>query len=303
MNNFLEEILVDPVTGHNLFYDTTSNQLQNPVTHQVYPVVDKVPVLLPKHKGNIQSTAQLHLDFGTDFDYQHHYQTDAEMFDYFETIENGASTHEERRLHEMVLANIPAQTELVLDVGCGKGWVAQHLKNSGKKVISMDISTVNPVKVNSSVNHNFHAGLVGDVFYLPIKQNSLDVIIATEILEHVAEPRLFFDKLITSLKPGGKLIVTTPYDESIPHYLCVHCNRPTPRHAHLHSFNEKNILQFLDKNGVSTKVTLFSNNYLIKLRTHILLKFLPLWLWIWVDNLANKTFGKPTRLLLEIMKH
>ena len=56
---------------------------------------------------------------------------------------------------------------------------------------------------------------------------------------------LFIEKLIEKLKTGGKLIITTPYNEKLEYYLCVHCNLPTPKNAHLHSFNKQNIKEII----------------------------------------------------------
>lgn len=73
------------------------------------------------------------------FDYKTHYQTDAVEFDYFEK-RIGAAEHEERRVREVIISEISANANLILDVGCGSGWVAKEFLNKNKKVISLDIS-------------------------------------------------------------------------------------------------------------------------------------------------------------------
>ena len=37
-------------------------------------------------------------------------------------------------------------SEIILDVGCGNGWLASKMLTKGKSVISMDISEINAVK-------------------------------------------------------------------------------------------------------------------------------------------------------------
>ena len=41
----------------------------------------------------------------------------------------------------------------ILDVGCGNGWLASSVLSNGVKVISMDISTVNPSKALKNQPH------------------------------------------------------------------------------------------------------------------------------------------------------
>jgi ubiquinone/menaquinone biosynthesis C-methylase UbiE len=96
-----------------------------------------------------------------------------------------------------------------------------------------------PITALKNLPHPDHSAIVADVFNMPFKKNSFDIIIASEVIEHVFDPKLFIEKISAVLKPGGKLILLTPYNETIIYHLCVHCNNPTPANAHLHSFNEK----------------------------------------------------------------
>ena len=72
------------------------------------------------------------------------------------------------------------------------------------------------------------SGLIADAYKLPFNPNTLDCIVASEIMEHTFNPEKFISNLLNVLKPGGKIIITTPYDEQINYHLCVHCNHPTP---------------------------------------------------------------------------
>ena len=148
--------------------------------------------------------------------------------------------YEIRRLHESILNEINEDMSVILDVGCGNGWASKKLIPLGKKVISMDISSDNPINAEMEVTHIKHAGLIEDAYNIPLRDNSVDCINAAEVLKHVPDPKTFISGLIKLLKHKGKLIISTPYNEKIEYNLCVHCNRPTPRYAHLHSFNENN---------------------------------------------------------------
>ena len=300
MKKFLVEILIDPASGKSLVYDEAKNILHTDGYENIYKILEKVPVLL---SGEAFVTSPLHQNFKTDFNYQEHYQKDAEVYNYFKEEENIATKNEIRRLHEAIINAVPHDARLILDVGCGNGWLANYFLKTNRQVISMDVSTVNPIRALKENPNENHAALVADVFHLPIKNNSIDCIVAAEVMEHVHEPGLFMEKLIEKLKPGGKLIITTPYNEKIEYYLCVHCNLPTPKNAHLHSFNKQSIKIIIsNSNTVKWTAKAFANKYLIRSRLNVLLSFLPYSLWEFIDRLANAIFASPTKLIIEIIK-
>jgi 2-polyprenyl-3-methyl-5-hydroxy-6-metoxy-1,4-benzoquinol methylase len=300
MKKFLAEILVDPVTAKSLVYDETQNVLQTDDNENTYTVLGEVPVILPKEVSLV--TSSLHQNFKSNFNYPEHYKKDAEVHNYFKEEENAVLKDEIRRLHETVINAVPQDARLILDAGCGKGWLANYFLKKNRQVISMDISTVNPIRVLDENPHPNHAGLIADVFNIPVKNNSIDCIVASEIMEHLYEPGLFIDKAMEKLKTGGKLVITSPYDEKIEYYLCVHCNLPTPKNAHLHSFNKQNIKAIMSDKPVDWTMKCFANKYLIKSRFNLILSFLPYNIWKLVDRLANRVFTSSTRFIIEIIK-
>ena len=301
MNNEILELLVHPKTQEAFHFYKERSLLVSKDSEEEFLFSDNVAyLLLPDSLNDIKKT-ELHERYKSDFVYKEHYQKDAEFFDYFQEYESNATNHENERLHQAIFRSIDRNYNTILDVGCGKGWVAKKGIKRKMKVLSMDVSTVNPLKVVKLHPSTDHIGLVADVYSLPVKQNSLDCIVASEIMEHVADPVKFVEILYSKLKKKGKLIITTPYNEQLEYNLCVHCNRHTPRHAHLHSFNEKNIISLIPEQSIWS-YTKFSNHYLSKLKTHIILKFLPYKVWRIIDKLWNGVLGKQTRLMIEIVK-
>lgn len=301
MKQFFKEIIIDPLSGKNLVEEKIDNKIVLRSEEKYYHFLEDIPILLPKFEIPPKSNSAFHSNFNSTFDYANHYKEDALQFDYFKEEESKATREEIRRLHQSIIKKIPSNAEIILDVGCGKGWVAKHFLNRGKKVVSMDISPTNPTKVLKENPHENHAALVADAFYLPIRENSIDTIIASEIIEHVYDPKIFIRKLLEALKPGGKLIITTPYNEKIEYFLCVHCNKPTPKNAHLHSFNEKNFAYFIPRKTMY-KTESFSNKYIVRSRINLLTAILPFRIWKIVDGFVNSIFKKPLRFLIEITK-
>jgi ubiquinone/menaquinone biosynthesis C-methylase UbiE len=229
--------------------------------------------------------------------YIDHYKKDAIEFDYFEE-NRGATAHDERRVHEYVISKVPKDICKILDVGCGKGWVAKHYLPKGVKVHSLDVSTSNPAKVKELYPSDDHKGIAADSFLLPFYDNSFDIVVASEIIEHVIDPAEFVKELFRVVKKGGKLLVTTPYKEKLIYYLCVHCNKKTPANAHIHSFDEKKLESYYNGEELEKfEYETFGNKLLIFLRTYVILQFFPFWLWKMKDKFANLFFRKPIHII------
>lgn len=235
------------------------------------------------------------------FDYITHYKTDSEEFDYFEE-RTGATEHDERRVHEYILSNVNDEVSSILDVGSGSAWVAKHFNDKNMQIFSFDISKTNVQKAKSLVNTNMHIPIVGDSFNLPFKDEAIEVVIASEIIEHVIDPRKFVKELLRVVKPNGKVIITTPYKEKLRYYLCVHCNKKTPVHAHLHSFDENILKSFTPDNNTNYEYQTFGNKLLIFLRTYVILKYLPFRLWKLVDSVFNLIKSMPVHIIVKYHK-
>jgi 2-polyprenyl-3-methyl-5-hydroxy-6-metoxy-1,4-benzoquinol methylase len=281
------DILVHPTGKTPLQYNAATDQLTGGA--DAFEVKEQVPILLTKNEKE-------------GFDYKDHYQADAVAYDYFEEEPNAVSREEINRLHQYILNEIPANTGWILDVGCGGGWLAKSMLGKNRNVISMDISDINPIKAVKNFASPHHFGLVGDVLELPIKPNSIDCIIASEIIEHIVDPKKFIEQLYNVLSPGGKLIITTPYNELIRTSLCIHCNQLTPQNAHLHSFTEKSVKRFFPANVTSYKTKIFNNKILVRFRLQRIFSFLPLPVWRLLDDISIGLTKKAYRLMIVIEK-
>jgi ubiquinone/menaquinone biosynthesis C-methylase UbiE len=232
-----------------------------------------------------------------DFNYIEHYKKDAVEFDYFEE-RRGATEHDERRVREYIISKIPNSVSSILDVGCGKGWVAKEFLPKKKTVVSLDISVTNPSIVKKLYPNSKHFAIAADSFHLPFNSDSFDCVIASEIIEHVFDPAGFVKELFRVVKRGGSLIITTPYKEKIVYYLCIHCNQKTPANAHINSFDEKKLESlYSGEDLASFKFETFGNKALIFLRTYVILQFFPFWLWKLKDKFFNWITNKPAHII------
>jgi 2-polyprenyl-3-methyl-5-hydroxy-6-metoxy-1,4-benzoquinol methylase len=201
LSNFLQSILVDPLNGEPLDYLPEQNNLSGKINS--YPVVENVPILIKPAPYYKETNSPLHNNIGSQFQYLEHYEKDAELFDYFEEDKCFATAEERKRSREMIISKVDKNCSAILDIGCGSAWVAKHFLPLQKKVVSMDISKKKPVTALKNFPHPNHSAIVADVFNMPLKKNSFDTIIASEVIEHVFDPKLFIEKISTVLKPGG----------------------------------------------------------------------------------------------------
>lgn len=294
MSPFLLQLLAGPETGCPLISDEPGF-LTDTGNGNKYPVIEGVPRFVQSVNSSIAEGTK-------NFNYSSHYEEDALAVNYFEEDEYPATKNERRRNRQTLISEVPDDCNSILDIGCGGAWVASHFLKRNKQVISMDISSTNPVKALQLLPHPNHAALVADAFHLPFADNSLDCIIASEVIEHLVDPALFLRCVLKKLKPGGCLLLMTPYNEKLVYHLCIHCNQLTPQNAHLHSFDEQKIRSIVPAENTKLKTIVFCNKYFLKLRIYNLLSFLPLRLWRWVDKMANAISYKPVSFVIKIIK-
>ena len=95
----------------------------------------------------------------------------------------------------------------LLDAGCGTGWFSKISCQRGANVTSMDLGENLLSKV--ALKCESHR-VVGSILDIPFEDNIFDIIISSEVIEHVPEPVKALHELFRVLKPGGKLVLTTP---------------------------------------------------------------------------------------------
>ncbi len=122
-------------------------------------------------------------------------------------------------------------TDVLLDIACGDGFGLTYLAGRVARVVGADIDEAK-IEIARTKNVDFPNVTceVGDVTALDMPDNTFDMVTSFETLEHV-DGDAFFRELMRVLKPGGRLMLSTPQNSTgdIP---------VTPFHVHEYSLEQ-----------------------------------------------------------------
>ncbi len=109
----------------------------------------------------------------------------------------------------------------VLDVGCGAALVADQLRDAWLRYVGLDfgghhITFAADKHRNGSPGHLQASFVAGDAERLPFRDASFDVVVWSEVIEHLMRPELAVWEVARVLRPGGTLVLTTNNASEMP---------------------------------------------------------------------------------------
>lgn len=104
----------------------------------------------------------------------------------------------------------------VVDLGCGSGHVAAELARRGHRVAGVDVSADGIRLAREAYGAElpglrFHEGSVYDDDLAERLGGEADCVLSLEVVEHLYLPRALFAQAHRLLRPGGALVLSTPY--------------------------------------------------------------------------------------------
>ena len=215
--------------------------------------------------------------------------------------------HQERRRLETLARLFPrGNGARALDAGTGHGWLAQMLSGRGFSVTCLDLGTDSIRRAAERLRvRSVPAEFVrGDVRRMPFPDASFDAVAASEILEHLDLPGEALAEAARVLRPGGILVVCTPWRERIEYTLCIHCNRKTPVNAHLHSFDEAAMTGLLEGAGFTVeRIVRFMSRPAERLGFAGFTGFLPHPLWRAADAVFRAAAGRASCMAVRAVRN
>ena len=112
-----------------------------------------------------------------------------------------------------------------VDVGCGDGFLARKLASAFefRKFVGVDIDSDNVRLIDAENEFNSNCPkilpVIGNVYAVPIASDAADLVICSEVVEHLTDDARAIKELHRVLAPGGTLILATPNASPLPHRL------------------------------------------------------------------------------------
>ena len=97
----------------------------------------------------------------------------------------------------------------VLDVGCGPGHIGKLIKARGNYVAGVELSP-DAAQAAREVLDTVHGFDIEGAWPASLRENPFDVVVLGEVLEHVFEPVEVLAEARKVLRPGGRVVITTP---------------------------------------------------------------------------------------------
>jgi 2-polyprenyl-3-methyl-5-hydroxy-6-metoxy-1,4-benzoquinol methylase len=100
----------------------------------------------------------------------------------------------------------------ILDLGCGNGYLVNHLASLGYNIYGTDASA-NGIAIARKTNPGrfFIQDLSTGKLPVELQKINFDTIITTEVIEHLYDPEGFIHFCKFILNSKGEIIITTPY--------------------------------------------------------------------------------------------
>ncbi len=160
--------------------------------------------------------------------------------------------HTQQYIYEPIIQTLGGRKNLkVLDLGCGNGSLANKLIELGYDVYGVDAS-ISGIEIAKKKNPNrfFCFNLTSSTIPIELSSINFDIIISTEVIEHVYSPKAFMQLCGTILKNSAhkEIILTTPYHGFLKNLVISLTNKWD---SHLNPLWEGGHIKFWSKKSLS----------------------------------------------------
>lgn len=155
-------------------------------------------------------------------------------------------------------ADLPASAE-VLDIGSGSGAMGESLKERG-------ITELYAVEIDAQAREhvkNIYKDTAADVS--AFSGQTFDLILLLDVLEHMTDPFEYFTRMVSMLRPGGKILISLPnvahWSVRLPLLFGIfdYRDRGIMDRTHYQFFTRKRVRQMLRTQGPGLRYTLDSS--------------------------------------------
>ncbi len=145
----------------------------------------------------------------------------------------------------------------VLDLGCGNGALAAQLAAAGYEVCGVDADRegVELARSRHGGLRFHHCGVHDDPAALLALEQPFDLVVSTEVVEHLYAPHLLPAFAHRVLVPGGRLLLTTPYHGYLKNLALSLAGKWDDHHTalwhggHIKFWSRRTLTRLLDEGG------------------------------------------------------
>ncbi|MBP7654532.1 methyltransferase domain-containing protein [Candidatus Dependentiae bacterium] len=166
-----------------------------------YPIIDNIPRFI-EIKDDLLSKAKAHWEDSPNFQYE----AKSELYtkEYYEEQDKWRKNDidpfcmKEYKFNEI-------KDKVILDIGCGSGWVVKQAAKNGAIVIGVDFAEKACISSRKALDTYSLNGLIiqADAQHLPIKDEIIDRIFSIGVLHHIPKTELGIEEAFRTLKKKG----------------------------------------------------------------------------------------------------
>jgi glycosyltransferase involved in cell wall biosynthesis/ubiquinone/menaquinone biosynthesis C-methylase UbiE len=184
--------------------------------------------------------------------------TDCSNIKYFSQPDlwNKAPVEGQTIVADDIISMIPDNIHSILDVGCGNGTVINRL-NKKWDTFGCDISEV-------ALRHVNAIKTVADISNLPYPDNAFDLVISSDVIEHIADD--VYEQALFELSRVAKryVLIAVPYEELLEaaEVVCPKCTFSYHAHLHQRSYSIEQMTQLFNKDFGVKQIKLSGERWL-----------------------------------------
>ncbi len=157
---------------------------------------------------------------------------------------------------DVVVSLVGGEPKNILDVGCASGWFIFEISKKYPHAKCFGIDLYESAIIYGRKKYKKIKFSVSDAHKLPYKKRMFDLILCTEVMEHVDDPELVLREIKRVLKSGGEAIIELDSGSllfSLAWFLWKKTKGRVWKNAHNDQFNLKKLERMIKKANLSIK--------------------------------------------------
>jgi len=154
----------------------------------------------------------------------------------------------------------------VVDAGAGWGQLSIRLAEDRHHVVALDFAKTRLDRFETRAQELGIKQVMASLEEMPLPDESADVVVCSEVLEHLPSPGMAIREFSRIMKPQGFLLITVPYAQVLQSVLCPHCGTPFDPRGHLHSFDMIGMANLLQSDNFAVcRKRIIANRFVVSL--------------------------------------